>query len=57
MSEPVEIAKFGFGITGFYSNGKVVYIPRDANDKVPKEVIIMQIKSFLNKLEKDYLDQ
>ena len=55
MNEPVKIARFVFGITGiFYADGKVGYLAQDANERVPKEVVILQLKAFVKKMEKEY---
>lgn len=57
MSEPIEIGKFGFGIKILrHSDGRIEYQTQSANKGVPIEILIMQMKSFLNNLEKDYFD-
>ena len=55
--EPREIGKFGFGIRIVrHPDGKIEYQTQSANQGVPIEIVIMQIKAFLNNLEKDYFN-
>jgi len=55
--DPKEIGKFGLGIRIMrYSDGRVEYQTQSANRGVPVEIVIMQIKAFLNSLEKGYFD-
>ena len=57
MPEPTEISKFGFGIKIVkHFDGKIEYQTQSANKRVPIEIIIMQMKAFLNNLEKNYFD-
>ena len=58
MDEVKEIARFGFGIKLFsYPDGKLRWQIQNANDGVPNEIVIMNMKAFLQKLEKDYFDR
>ena len=58
MIEPVETSRFVFGIRGTrYPDDTMLYVPQDANEKIPREVVIMQLKAYLKKLEKEYLNQ
>ncbi len=53
--ETNEIGKFGFGIKILrHSDVKIEYQTQSANQGVPIEIVIMQMKAFLNNLEKDY---
>ena len=55
--EPKEIGKFGLGIKIIrHPDGRVEYQTQSANQSVPVEIVIMQIKAFLNNLEKDYFN-
>ncbi len=53
--EPNELGGFGFGIKILrYSDGHIEYQTQSANEGVPIEAVIMQMKAFLRNLEKDY---
>lgn len=58
MSERNDLKIFGFaiGFTG-YSNNKLQYKVQVIDEGVPKEVIIMQLKSILRNLEKEYYNK
>lgn len=52
-----EIGRFGFGIRIIrHEDGRVEYQTESANQGVPTEIIIMQIKAFLKNLEDEYFD-
>ena len=56
--EPSEIGKFGFGLRILRkSDGSIMYQAQSANEKVPTEIVIMQLKAFLKKLEKNYFSK
>lgn len=51
-----ELAKFGFAIKLYQQlNGNIEPEIQIFNEKMPKEVIIMQLKKYLSKLENNYL--
>ncbi|HLD04264.1 MAG TPA: hypothetical protein VJG90_00950 [Candidatus Nanoarchaeia archaeon] len=55
MKEPIEIAKFAFGIRGVVEpNGEVMYYSDSNNKKVPKEIVILKLKALVKKMEKEY---
>lgn len=55
--EPKEIGRFAFGIRLFrYSDGRTEWRLQSANEGVPNEIVIMQMKAFLRNLENDYFD-
>ena len=55
--EPIELGRFGFGIRIIRNqDGKIEYQTQSANWGVPIEIVIMQMKAFLNKLENEYFD-
>lgn len=55
--EPREIGRFAYLLKVFrLPDGNLQYEPQAMNENMPIEVIIMQLKAFLNKLEKDYFD-
>ena len=50
-----ELGKFGFGIKIVRrSDGSVGYETQSVNEGVPIEIVIMQLRAFLKKLEKNY---
>jgi len=56
--EPREIGRFAYLLKVFkLPDGNLQYEPEAMNDKIPVEIIIMQLKAFVNKLEKDYFDE
>lgn len=56
--EPREIGRFIFGIRVLEQiDGSPEYQTQSMNQGVPVELVIMQLKAFLNKLEKDYFDE
>ncbi len=58
MSEEAsEVASFGFGIRVVkHPDGREEYQTRAENDGVSTETVIMQLRAYLNSLEKDYFD-
>jgi len=56
MAEPPkETGKFAFGIKILqYQDGTVSYQTTTGNDGVPIEVVILQLKTFLQDLEREY---
>ncbi len=60
MSKEVneELGYFVYGVHMLRrSDSKVLYEDNYLNNRVPIEVVIMQLKIFLKKLEKDYFDE
>lgn len=56
--EPEEIGRFAFGIKVLrHADGNLEYQTRSLNQGVLVEIIIMQLRAFLNKVEKDYFDE
>ncbi len=56
--EPIELGQFGFGIKVLRKpDGEIIYTTRAINKKIPIEVIMAQMKAFLNKMEKEYFDK
>lgn len=55
--EPIEVGRFLFSIEMLkYSNGEVDYKTTVFNGSVLADIIIMQMRAFLDNLEKDYFD-
>lgn len=55
--EPREIGRFAYLLKIFkLPDGNLQYEPQTVNDKIPIEIIIMQLKAFLNSIEKEYFD-
>jgi len=55
--EPEEIGRFAFGIKLLrYSDARTEWNLQSANEGVPIEIVIMQMKVFLRNLENDYFD-
>ena len=55
MTEQIEIAKFALGIRGVIQPDKrVMYFSDNNNDQVPKEIVILQLKALVKKMEKEY---
>ncbi len=58
MPSPNEIGAFAFGIRLIRQpDGSVKYQTDSVNKNVPVEIVIMQMKIFLNDLEKEYSDR
>ena len=56
--QPTEIARFGFGIKLLrYPDGKAEFETQSVNEGIPVEIVIMQMRAFLNSLEKDYFNK
>lgn len=56
--EHEEIGIFALGIRVFKTaDGRLEYQTQSTNQGAPVEVVIMQLRAFLNKLEKDYFDE
>ena len=57
MPEQTELGRFALGIRVVANtDGKARYQLQSANHNVPVEIIVMQLKAFLNSLEKEYFD-
>ena len=57
-NEANEIGRFVLGIRVFeHTDGRTEYQTQSVNQGVPVEIVIMQLKAFLKKLEKDYFDE
>ena len=57
MPEDNEIGQFMFGIRLFTNpDGSTNYEIKSAKDGIIPEIVIMQIKIFLKKLDKDYFN-
>ena len=55
--EPREIGRFAYLLkVSKLPDGNLQYEPEAMNDNIPIEIIIMQLKAFLNNIEKDYFD-
>ena len=55
--QPSEIGRFGFGIKLLrHADGRIEYETQSVNDGILIEMVIMQMKAFLNGLQKDYFD-
>lgn len=55
--EPREIGRFAFWLRIFkHSDGNLEYKAQSVNDNMPIEIVIMQLKAFLNNLEKEYFN-
>lgn len=55
--EPREIGRFAFWLRTFkHTDGNLEYKIQSVNENIPIEIVIMQLKSFLNNLEKNYFD-
>ncbi|MEM5797336.1 MAG: hypothetical protein QXD72_02050 [Candidatus Aenigmatarchaeota archaeon] len=55
MTDGREIGKFVYWLKVFkLPDGSLQYEPQAINENIPVEIIIMQLKAFVNKLEKDY---
>ena len=55
MTEQIEIAKFAFGIRGVIQpDNRVMYFSDNNNNQVPKEIVILQLKALIKKMEKEY---
>lgn len=53
-----EIGRFGLGIlVSRREDGSLEYQTQSVNQGVPIEIVIMQLKAFINKQEKDYFDE
>lgn len=52
-----EIGRFVFGIRVFLQEDGVEYQTQSMNNGVPPETVIMQLRAFLNKMEKEYFDE
>ena len=51
---PTEIGRFGLGIRIIrHPDGKVEYQTQSANENVPVEIVLMQIRAFLRNIEKE----
>ena len=58
MTEESELGKFLFGLRIIKNpDGTIEYKFRSINQSVPVEIVIMQLKAFVNKLENDYFDE
>lgn len=58
MPRPDEIGAFAFGIRLIRQpDGSIEYKTDSVNRNVPVEIVIMQMKVFLNDLEKEYSDR
>lgn len=58
MEEIKEIGRFGFGIKLFlHPDGKLESRLQTANQGVPEEIIIMNLKEFLQRMEKDFSER
>lgn len=56
-SVPIEISRFGFGIKLLrHQDGKTEFQTQSANEGVPIEIVIMQMRAFLNNLDREYFD-
>lgn len=57
MREQIEIARFAFGIRGVIEpDNRVLYFSDNNNNKVPKEIVILKLKSLVKRLEKEYFE-
>ena len=55
--EPHEIGRFAFLLRIFRSpDGNLQYEPQSINENIPIEIVIMQLKTFLNNLETNYFN-
>lgn len=55
--EPPEIGRFLFSLKVFKQmDGKLEYEIQNMNQYIPIEIVIMQLKAFLNNLERKYFD-
>lgn len=55
MTEPTLDAMFGFGIKLFRKpDGHFFFQTQTKNEGVPMEIVIMQVRAFLNEAEKEY---
>ncbi|HLC58375.1 MAG TPA: hypothetical protein VJI68_00790 [Candidatus Nanoarchaeia archaeon] len=53
--EPEEIGRFVIGIRYLkYQNGSLEYRFDSANRGIQKEIVLMKLKAYINKLKKDY---
>lgn len=57
MHDNQEIGRFGFGIRLFLDGDKLVWRTDSVNQGVPPEVVVMQMKKFVQKLEKDFYEE
>ncbi len=55
-SDSPKIFGFAIGFVGYFDN-KLQYEVQVINDGVPKELIIIQLKSLLRDFEKEYYDK
>lgn len=51
-----EIGRFIFGLKVFKQPDGLNYEIQSMNENIPVEIVIMQLKTFLNSLEKEYFD-
>ena len=53
-----ELGKFLFGLRIVkVADGTIEYKSQSINQSVPVEIVIMQLRAFVDKLEKDYFDE
>ncbi len=53
----IKLGSFGFGIFArMREDGKIEYDTQIVNSGIMVEIIVMQLRSFLNSLEKNYFD-
>ena len=57
MAEKREIGRFVFGLKAFRDEEEFEYQIQTVNENIPVEIILMQLKAFLNSLEKEYFDE
>ena len=56
--DQAEISSFGIGVKVFQKpDGDIDYQHYIMNNETPPEIVIMQIKSILQQLEKEYFDR
>lgn len=57
-AEEKEIGRFVFGVKTFQdSEGKIEVEVKSANEGIPDEIIIMNMKGFLERVEKNFYER
>lgn len=56
MTDENEIGRFIFGLKAFKTEDGLRYQIQSVNDNIPVEIVIMQLRAFLNGLENEYFD-
>ncbi|RJQ16844.1 hypothetical protein C4573_02150 [Candidatus Woesearchaeota archaeon] len=56
MSSDNRIGRFGLAITAFYNNGNFEVLVQSANEGIPIELVLMQLKAFLRNQENNYFN-